>query len=174
MLAAVTTLLWLAETSSPAEDLEHLRQMHLTLPIDGLRAADIRDSFNEARSRGKPHGATDLVAPRGTPVRAMTSGVIRKLFLSKPGGNTIYEFDSSQTYCFYYAHLDRYAPGLKEGMAVERGEVIGYVGSTGDASPLAPHLHLEITRLDAEKHWYKGTGINPYPILHELASQSRN
>jgi peptidoglycan LD-endopeptidase LytH len=168
MLAGATTLLWLAQASSPADDYERLRRMHLVLPIDGLRAADIRDSFNDARSGGKPHGATDLPAPRGTAVRAMTDGFIRKLFLSKPGGNTIYEFDESQTYCFYYAHLDRYAPGLKEGITVRRGDAIGYVGSSGDASALAPHLHLEITRLDAEKHWWLGTGINPYPILRDL------
>jgi murein DD-endopeptidase MepM/ murein hydrolase activator NlpD len=161
------------QASSPDDDYERLRQMHLMLPIDGLRTTDIRDSFNDVRNGGKRHGATDLPAPRGTPVRAMTDGSIRKLFLSKPGGNTIYEFDPTQTYCFYYAHLDHYAQGLKEGMTVRRGEVIGYVGSTGDASPLAPHLHLEITRLDAEKHWWLGASINPYPILRELASGTR-
>jgi murein DD-endopeptidase MepM/ murein hydrolase activator NlpD len=167
------TVLCLVQASSSDDDYERLRQMRLMLPIDGLRATDIRDSFNDVRNGGKSHGATDLPAPRETPVRAMTDGFIRKLFLSKPGGNTIYEFDPSQTYCFYYAHLDHYAQGLKEGLTVRRGDVIGYVGSTGDASPLAPHLHLEITRLDAEKHWWLGAPINPYPILRELASGTR-
>src|SRR5580698_1223700 len=121
--AGVTAILWLAQAGSPQGDYDRLRAMNLTLPIDGLHVADIRDSFNDARG-GKRHGAIDLSAPRGTPVRAMTDGFIRKLFLSKPGGNTIYEFEPTQTYSFYYAHLDHYAPGLKEGMSVRRGDVI--------------------------------------------------
>ena len=84
--------------------------------------------------------------PAGTPVRAVVDGTIQKLFLSKAGGNTIYEFDGPGTYCYYYAHLERYVDGLHEGMHVSRGEVIGYVGSTGDASPAAPHLHFAIYR----------------------------
>lgn len=159
-------------SQNPAGDSD-LLQRNLTMPIQGIAAADLRDTFNEARPGGKRHGATDILAPRGTPVRAMDDGFIRKLFLSKPGGNTIYEFDGTQAYCFYYAHLDRYAPGLKEGMAVRRGDVIGYVGVTGDAPPGTPHLHLEITKLDADKHWWLGAPINPYPILVELARKER-
>ncbi len=163
------TLLCVACAASIDDDYARLRHIHLSPPLDGYRAADIRDSFNENRN-GKAHGAIDLPASRGTPVHAMSDGFIRKLFLSKRGGNTIYEYEPTQTYCFYYAHLDRYEPGLKEGSQVRRGEVIGYVGSSGDASPSAPHLHLEIVKLDAEKHWWLGTGINPYPLLRELAS----
>src|SRR6202008_641582 len=98
----------------------------------GLNPKDIQDTFNAGRG-GHRHEATDIAAPRGTPVLAMTDGEIRKLFNSKRGGITIYEFDPDEIYCFYYAHLDRYASGLKEGMLVRRGEVIGYVGTTGDA-----------------------------------------
>ncbi len=169
-LAIVLTILCTACASSPEDDYARLRRMQLIPPIDGLKPADLRDTFTETRN-GKPHGAIDILAPRGTPVRAMTDGAIRKLFVSKRGGNTIYEYDPTQTYCFYYAHLDRYAPGLTEGKQVKRGDVIGYVGSTGDASPLAPHLHLEITKLDAEKHWWPpGPAINPYPVLRELVT----
>ena len=161
-----------AMAASLDDDYARLRAMQLILPINGLKTSDIHDSFSDRRSSGKPHGAIDLPAARGTEVHAMTDGVIRKLFFSKAGGNTIYEYDPAQVYCFYYAHLDRYAAGIAEGKHVRRGEVIGYVGSTGDASPLAPHLHLEITRLDAAKHWWPpGPEINPYPLIREMASR---
>ncbi len=114
------------------------------------------------------HEAIDIMAPRGTPARAVVSGVIAKLFLSKPGGNTVYLFDERQEFCYYYAHLDRYAASLHEGQHVAPGEVIGYVGSTGNASPAAPHLHFTIYRLGPAKHWWQGTAINPYPYLRHL------
>jgi murein DD-endopeptidase MepM/ murein hydrolase activator NlpD len=140
------------------------------LPIDGLNAANVRDTFDEIHS-GHPHEAIDLPAPKGTPVHAVVAGIIRKLFLSRPGGTTIYEFDDAGAYCYYYAHLDRYAEGLREGMRVERGEVIGYVGSTGNADPESPHLHFTIFELGPEKLWWKGKAINPYPAL--LAATKR-
>jgi peptidoglycan LD-endopeptidase LytH len=101
----------------------------------------------------------------------MDDGVIRKLFLSKPGGLTVYEFDRDEVFCFYYAHLDRYAEGLKEGQLVRRGQVIGYVGTTGNAPPETPHLHLAIFRLGPEKRWWQGTAIDPYPVLMNLLKQ---
>ncbi len=134
------------------------------LPIDGVTAANVRDSFDEIHS-GHPHEAIDLPAPKGTPVHAVASGIIRKLFLSKPGGNTIYEFDDTGTYCYYYAHLERYAEGVREGMRVERGELIGFVGATGNADPGSPHLHFAIFEPGPEKLWWKGKAINPFPAL---------
>ena len=105
------------------------------------------------------------MAPRGTPVIAVEGGTIAKLFNSKQGGLSIYQFDPSGTYTYYYAHLDRYAAGLKEGQTVRRGDVIGSVGSTGNAAEDAPHLHFAIFRLTPERRWWKGTPINPYPVL---------
>ena len=99
------------------------------------------------------------------PVRAVEDGRIAKLFTSEAGGLTIYHFDPSETFAYYYAHLDRYAAGLEEGQRVRRGQVIGYVGSTGNASEDAPHLHFAIFRLTPERQWWKGEPINPYPIL---------
>jgi peptidoglycan LD-endopeptidase LytH len=142
----------------------------LILPIKGLTAGDIVDTFYQVRSGGYPHKASDILAPRGTPVRAVCDGLIRKLFLSKAGGNTIYEFDVTETYCYYYAHLDRYAEGLREMEPVRQGQVIGYVGTTGNAPPDAPHLHFAILRLGPEKEWWKGTAINPYPVLQQIAA----
>src|SRR4051794_14096716 len=111
----------------------------LSSPIANLQPKDILDTFNDSRGEGeRRHEATDIMAPRGTPVLAVDDGVIKKLFTSKPGGLTIYQYDPTQRYCYYYAHLDRYAEGLKEGMQVRRGDLIAYVGSTGNADPNAP------------------------------------
>jgi murein DD-endopeptidase MepM/ murein hydrolase activator NlpD len=142
----------------------------LSIPVQGVSAANIRDTFDETRGTGRKHEATDIIAERGTPVMAVDDGVIKKLFLSKPGGITIYQFDPTEQYSYYYAHLDRYADDLHEGMKVKRGDVIGYVGSTGNAAGITPHLHFGIFVLGPEKQWWKGTPINPYPIL--LAAES--
>jgi len=151
-----------------AVDYDLLSQRHLTLPLPGLAARDIQDTFNQGRAGGKPHEAVDLLAPRGTPILAVEDGTIQKLFLSKPGGITIYEFEAKGIFCFYYAHLERYADGLKEGMPVKLGEVIGYVGTTGNAPPNTPHLHFAIFKLGPEKHWWQGMAINPYQLLMKL------
>jgi murein DD-endopeptidase MepM/ murein hydrolase activator NlpD len=147
-----------------------LAEAELTIaasPIEGLKVSELRDSFEEIHN-GHRHEAIDIIKPNGTPARAVVDGTIRKLFFSKAGGNTIYEFDEASVYCYYYAHLDHYADGLYEGMHVSRGTVIGYVGSTGNASPAAPHLHFAIYQLGPDKQWWKGTPVNPYPMLIRL------
>lgn len=141
------------------------------LPIEGIRSKDLRDSFYESHN-GHRHEAIDLMAPRGTRVLAVTEGRIEKLFVSKAGGKTIYEFDDSSTYCYYYAHLDHYADGIIEGHHVSPGNLIGYVGSTGNASPNAPHLHFAIYRLGSEPLWWTGVPIDPYPALVASANDA--
>ena len=143
---------------------EDLRRRDLEIPVAGVDPDDLRDTFGDARGR-RAHEALDILAPRDTPVRAVEDGRIAKLFTSDAGGLTIYQFDPSQTYSYYYAHLERYAAGLKEDQTVRRGQVIGYVGSTGNAAPDAPHLHFAIFRLTPERQWWKGEPVNPYPIL---------
>ena len=137
----------------------------LLLPVAGIKPAQLTDTFTQARGSGRLHDAIDIMAARGTPVLAAVDGKVEKLFTSKQGGLTVYEFDPAATHAYYYAHLDRYAPGLVEGMPLKRGDVIGYVGSTGNANPEAPHLHFAIFELGPEKHWWQGTAINPYPLL---------
>ncbi len=137
----------------------------LLLPVQGIGAAQLQDTFTDARSEGRVHDAIDILAPAGTPVLAVADGTIEKLFDSDRGGLTVYQFEPGGRYCYYYAHLQRYADGLAEKQAVTRGQVIGYVGSTGNASPQAPHLHFEIHRLGPEKQWWKGESLNPYPVL---------
>jgi peptidoglycan LD-endopeptidase LytH len=155
---------------SHLDDYDILMRRDLGMPIAGLKVSEIRDTFDEGRANGKPHEATDILAPRGTPVLAIQDGSIRKLFLSVPGGLTIYEVDPEQIYCYYYAHLDRYAEGLREAMQVKRGQVIGYVGASGNAPVNTPHLHLAIFKLGPEKYWWQGVPINPYPILRKLVN----
>jgi murein DD-endopeptidase MepM/ murein hydrolase activator NlpD len=133
-------------------------------PLDSLKTTELHDSFNEIH-HGHRHEAIDIMRPRGTPIRAVTDGFIRKVFISRQGGLTIYEFDRESAYCFYYAHLDHYAEKIREGMPVARGDVIGYVGTTGDAQPDAPQLHFAIFKLGLDKSWWKGEAIDPYPIL---------
>lgn len=137
----------------------------LLLPVQGIAAAQLQDTFTDARSQGRVHDAIDILAAEGTPVLAVADGTIEKLFDSERGGLTVYQFEPGGTYCYYYAHLQRYADGLAEKQVVKRGDVIGYVGHTGNASPDAPHLHFEIHRLGPEKQWWKGESLNPYPVL---------
>jgi peptidoglycan LD-endopeptidase LytH len=155
---------WLQVPSPvPAGD---LATRGLLVPVQGIGRQQLQDTFGDSRGGGaRSHGALDIMAPRGTPVLAVEDGKIQKLFKSDQGGLTIYQFDPSETYAYYYAHLDRYAKGLQEGETVRKGQVIGYVGSTGNASPEGPHLHFAIYRLTPEKRWWKGDPLNPFEVL---------
>jgi murein DD-endopeptidase MepM/ murein hydrolase activator NlpD len=136
----------------------------MLIPVQGVEASELQPTFHEQRGT-RHHEAIDILAPRGTPVLAAAPGEIVKLFHSERGGRTVYQFEPSGTYCYYYAHLDRYADGLHEGQQVTRGQVIGYVGSTGNADADTPHLHFAIFRLGPERRWWEGTPIDPYPVL---------
>jgi murein DD-endopeptidase MepM/ murein hydrolase activator NlpD len=139
----------------------------LIIPVAGIRPEQLTDTFDEARGGGtRKHEALDIMAPRGTPVIAAAAGTVEKLFHSNDGGNTIYVRSPDRKTIHYYAHLDHYADGLREGQGVQQGQVIGAVGSTGDASPDAPHLHFEIMQTTPAAKWYEpATDINPYPLL---------
>ena len=151
----------------PAEQLPQQQSAakNLLIPVRGIGVAQLSDTFSQARADGRVHEAIDISSPTGTPVLAVADGRIVKLFDSKPGGLTLYQFDASETYAYYYAHLDAYASGIVEGKQLRRGELLGYVGSTGNANPAAPHLHFAIFELGPEKNWWQGRAINPYPLL---------
>ncbi len=134
----------------------------LLLPVQGVQPSELADTFTQARSEGRVHDAIDIMAPRGSPVLAVNDGRVVKLFTSVRGGLTVYQFDPQDRVIYYYAHLDRYAPGLVEGQPLHRGDVVGFVGSTGNASAEAPHLHFEIELLGPKKEWWHGTSINPF------------
>jgi murein DD-endopeptidase MepM/ murein hydrolase activator NlpD len=136
------------------------------VPVAGVDATSLESTFDDDRGGGtRRHAAMDILAPRGTPVLAAVDGRIVKLFTSAAGGLTIYQFDGAEEYCYYYAHLDAYAPDLTEGMTVQRGQVIGFVGTTGNAPPGTPHLHFAINRLGADKRWWEGEPIDPITVL---------
>jgi murein DD-endopeptidase MepM/ murein hydrolase activator NlpD len=152
-----------AMTDPARSDIDALRQRGLLVPVAGADVHAFADTFTQGRD-GRAHEALDIMAPRGTPVLAVDDGRIEKLFTSVRGGLTVYQFDPAGTYCYYYAHLDRYAPGLAEQQEVHRGDRLGDVGSTGNALAEAPHLHFAIFRLLPDKHWWEGAPINPYPL----------
>jgi murein DD-endopeptidase MepM/ murein hydrolase activator NlpD len=164
-----------APTISPntmvlGSDLASLRRRSLLVPVRGLDADDLVSSFTDARG-SRRHEAIDILAPRGTDVFAVESGRVAKLFTSKAGGLTVYQFDPSETFVYYYAHLDSYAPGLKEGSMLERGDVVGAVGTTGNAPEGTPHLHFAIAKLDPDKRWWGGTALDPYLVWRDPSSE---
>ena len=151
--------------SISADPFAELRDRQLTLPVEGIKKDELRDTFNEMRGGSRRHEAIDVLAPRHTPVLAVEDGKVARLFFSEAGGITIYQFDPTETYVYYYAHLERYAEGLKEGDKIERGDVIGYVGTTGNAPRDTPHLHFAIFKMTGEKKWWQGSPIDPYSVL---------
>ena len=139
----------------------------LAIPVVGVKGADLLDTYKQARAGGaRVHDAIDIMAPEGRAVLAAADGTVEKLFFSKGGGGiSLYVRSPDQRWTYYYAHLQRYAPGLREGQRVRRGQLLGYVGITGNANPSGPHLHFAINRMQPGEKWYQGTPTNPYPLL---------
>lgn len=145
---------------------ERLRSRDLLVPVEGVSARQLRDTYNDARSGGRVHDAIDIHAPRGTPVLATADGVIIKLHQGARGGNSLYQLDDDGRTRYYYAHLDRYAVGINQGVRVAKGQVIGYVGDTGNAQPGDYHLHFAIAILHSVSRWWGGDNVNPYDVFH--------
>lgn len=167
IVAEPTPMVWPPPgMETPVTETPAVQATSMLIPVDGVKQNQLLDTFNDARGGGRIHDAIDIMAPKGTSVFAVNDGKVAKLFNSKQGGLTVYQFDTGEIHAYYYAHLDSYAIGLVEGSLLKRGDLIGYVGSTGNASPEAPHLHFAIFVLGPEKKWWQGTAINPYPMLH--------
>lgn len=137
----------------------------LAIPVAGLRPRDLVDTYTASRSGGRVHNAIDIMAPRGTPVIAAAAGTVEKLHQSRLGGITAYVRTDDGVWCHYYAHLDSYAPGLREGQRLEQGDPIGFVGFSGNANPAGPHLHFGVYRMAPGQRWWQGSAVNPYPML---------
>ena len=146
-------------------DIQDLSVRNLMIPVVGIGSGQLHDSFYDARSEGRVHKALDIMAPRDTPVVATDDGIVMKLHQSDRGGVMLYQSDPSSRYVYYYGHLNRYADGISEGKAVRRGEVIAYVGDTGNAGPGNCHLHFGISKVTEPGRWSGGDAINPYPLL---------
>lgn len=137
----------------------------VVIPVQGIRASELVNSWDQSRSLGRLHRAIDIPAPLGTPVLAAMDGKIEKLFASDRGGLTIYQRSMDGSLMLYYAHLQGYRRGLAEGQAVRRGQVLATVGASGNADPAVPHLHFQILRTNPDADWNAGEPINPYPLL---------
>lgn len=168
-LRADSTSTLVVVDSSPAAaptdvDLGILRR-ELIVPVVGVTPLMLHDSYEEVRGGARRHEALDIPAARGTPVTSAASGRVLKLFTSRAGGLMVYAADSTERFILMYAHLDAYQPGLAEGQPLRRGQPLGTVGTTGNAPPTVPHLHFAIARSADVKQWWKGSPVNPYPLL---------
>jgi murein DD-endopeptidase MepM/ murein hydrolase activator NlpD len=150
-----------------ADDYQYLRDRHLIIPVAHVPLAHIPDSFYDARDGQRRHNAVDIMAPRGTPVLAADKGHVLKLRKGGAGGITIYAVDPKSRFVYYYAHLDRYRKGIAEGDALEQGDTIGFVGTSGNAPPDIPHLHFQVMRMPEDGKWWTGIPVDPRPLFVE-------
>jgi peptidoglycan LD-endopeptidase LytH len=154
-----------APVLSPEEEHSYLIKRELMVPVAGVRPDQVPDTYFAARSGGRTHRALDILAPRGTPVIAADAGRVLRLRIGGPGGVTVFAVDSADRYVYYYAHLDRYVPSLAEGQDLIKGQIIGYVGTTGNAAAEAPHLHFQLMRRPNAARWWDGEPIDPKQYL---------
>jgi murein DD-endopeptidase MepM/ murein hydrolase activator NlpD len=162
--------IWSEFTAVAESDLINLRTTGLLVPVRGTPITKIEDSFDAPRDGGRRHDAVDILAPRGTPILAASEGYVLRIGSNSLGGNVIWTSDPEQRFVHYYAHLDRYARGIRVGDKIMRGALLGYVGTTGNAPPNVPHLHFQVMRVTDARHWWNGTPVNPYPFLVEPAA----
>lgn len=157
------------DAGTTADDLAYVRGRRLAVPVAGVRAEAIPNTYHAARSGGRVHRATDILAPRGTPVLAADDGRIWKLRQGGLGGITIYALDPGERVVYYYAHLDGYRTGLAEGQRIARGDTLGYVGTTGNAPKDVPHLHFQVAMVPPDRRWWTGLAVDPLPFLRDGA-----
>ncbi len=151
--------------TSAVDDATYLRGRALMVPVLGVTASSLHDSFLDRRGSSRTHHAVDILAARGTPVLAADDGRVLRMRTNALGGITVYALDAGERFVYYYAHLERYAATLSEGKIVSKGEVIGYVGTTGDAPRNLPHLHFQLMKRPDSARWWDGTPIDPLPFL---------
>jgi murein DD-endopeptidase MepM/ murein hydrolase activator NlpD len=147
------------------DDYEYLRRRALIIPVANVPLARIPDTFNDARDGRRVHRAVDILAPRGTPVVSADRGRVLKMRMGGSGGITVYAVDPDERFIYYYAHLDRYRKGLAEGQRLQKGDTIGYVGTSGNAPRDTPHLHFQVTRMPQNQHWWEGVPVDPRPLF---------
>lgn len=156
-----------ADVPRPMTEREYLRSRDLMVPVHGVRPSQLSDTYNAPRSGGRIHEALDVMARRGTPVVSADDGIVRRISTNPLGGRTVYVVDHAQKYVHYYAHLDSYARGLREGQRVRRGDLLGTVGTTGNAPRNAPHLHYQLLRYRDARMWWTGEPVNPLPHMRK-------
>ena len=150
---------------SSSETVNYILGRGLLVPVAGVAVSQLQDTFDEGRDDGRVHRALDILAPRGTPVLAADDGRVLRVKPNALGGNTVYATDPEGRVVYYYAHLDAYRPGLVEGATISRGDVLGTVGTTGNAPKDTPHLHFQVMSMPADGKYWDGDAINPYPLF---------
>jgi murein DD-endopeptidase MepM/ murein hydrolase activator NlpD len=161
-----------ADIPRPMTEREYLRSRKLMVPVDGIRQSQLRDTYNATRSGGRPHLALDILVRRGTRVVSADDGIVRRIDTNPLGGRTVYVVDHAERYEHYKAHLDRWAPGLKDGQRNHRGELIGTDGTTANAPANAPHLHYQLLRFRHDsRQWWSGDPVNPIPYLRKKGNR---
>lgn len=159
---------------APEADASYFSEHPLMVPVESVSPRDLTDSFNAPRGNGRTHRAIDILAPRGTPVVAAIDGSVLRLAQSAAGGIAAYLVDDARRYVYYYAHLERYADAVTEGLRVPKGFVIGYVGTSGNAPPGTPHLHFQVMRLaDGQRDWWNGPPVDALRFMTETGRSSR-
>jgi peptidoglycan LD-endopeptidase LytH len=150
---------------SSSETVNYILGRGLLVPVAGVGVPQLHDTFDEGRNAGRVHRALDILAPRGTAVLAADDGRVLRVRPNALGGNTVYTTDPEGRVVYYYAHLDAYQSGLAEGARISRGDVLGIVGTTGNAPKDTPHLHFQVMRMPADGKYWDGDAINPYPLF---------
>ena len=152
-------------------DAEYLRSRDLMVPVQGVRHRDLRDTYSAPRAGGRAHLALDIMARKGTRVVAADDGYILRIVRNEFGGKTLYLTDEHRRFVYYYAHLDEWKYGLEEGQRVRRGQLIGSVGTTGNAPADAPHLHFQLMRMSPGRQYWNGEPLNPIPYLRRTGDE---
>ena len=157
--------------AAPADATAVAHLSSLVFPVAGVDSTRLDDSFEDARDGGaRKHQAIDIMAPRGSAVLAVQDGRILRLAKSAKGGTTIYATDVEEQFVYYYAHLDRYHANVYAGRPLLRGDTIGYVGTSGNAPKNVPHLHFQVMRMPADRKYWVGQPINPFPLLRATST----
>ena len=148
-----------------------LRGRVLMVPVAGVDPEDVPDTFEHSREGGRRrHEALDIPAPRGTPVVSAEDGVVLAVRENRRGGRTMWVGDAHGRVVYYYAHLERYRAGLRAGTKVARGDVLAYVGTSGNADRAMPHLHFQVLVVDDGGDWRHGRPVDPRPYLRDTGA----
>lgn len=134
----------------------------LAMPVDGVRVAQIADTWGAPRGGGRRHEGQDVFAPRGTPVRSATHGIVFEISDRFTGGRGVMVLGAGGVR-YFYTHFDAYAEGLREGMAVTPDTILGYVGTDGNAGGTPPHLHFGAYAFDSESCRHRA--FDPLPLM---------
>ena len=142
----------------------------LWMPVDGIRVAQVADTWGAPRGGCRSHQGQYVFAPRGTPIRSATHGIVFEVSDRFTGGRGVMVLGPGGVR-YFYTHFEAYADGLREGMAVTPDTVLGYVGTDGNATGTPPHLHFGAYAFDPETCRHRA--FDPLPLMLDRTQQAR-